>query len=546
MQSLRRNPLEDGLIEGNETAIVTLSAVTAGDLTTQLSATPANLTAQATISDDDSRDIVVVDLDLVATEGRAADTAGMSFVLAGMPSADVTLTFSGDSQCAVAPASMLFTPGNFATAQLLTITAIDDDVQEGSHSCQPTVAVTSGDSGYDAYPMSLSPVTIADDLVDSIREPLTALLQSDLEQAVAQQSRRFSSLSGGALRRLQAGLEDGRCGTLSAFDVEGGLEVGLGSGNSSGTFGEDYFDCQTGIRHITDGSFSVSVTPGLGSQWMLGFSIQQERQRAGTDLRGWFWGGYLSRNSASGLADGQIDGIGLNGGLYGAHAFSNGLYLDYYGAAALGHHAYRLSFADPLAPILTRGGYSYAGIFAGMALSGQAHYDRFSLTPRVGMDFAYAVAGDASVSAQQLGVTDRASLSLEPVNGVNVFVETLFTFNGPGGGSADPVAEPGSEGAVEGPEGTVFEIAPRLFCERGFGSDRMECGFGTSVRVSNANSDGPVSYGLQFDAERRGTTTRASLELSRERRFNAGSLATGVSIDHAGRARANMDLNLRF
>lgn len=528
--------LEDGAIEGSETIVITLGAIASGDAATRLAADPDALTARAVIADDDLADVVVADLDLTATEGRPDDTARMSFALAGAPSSEVVLSFSGDGQCTVAPATLRFDGADYGTAQLLTITAIDDDEAEGSHSCQPSVTIRSDDARFDGVAVSLSPVTIADDLVDTVRTPLTEVLQSDFERAVGQQSLRFSRIARGALERLQAGLDESHCGTLEPFDVDGNLEFGLEGGQSAGDFHADFLSCQTGVRHITDGSFSVSMTPDLGWQWMLGFSVQQERQRNGTELRGRFWGGYLSRNDAGNQAEGRIDGIGLNGGIYGARAFSNGLFLDYYAAAAIGYHRFGLSFDDPAGPIRAEGSYRYAGLFGGAALSGETQVGAVLVAPRIGLDLAYARAGDATVTASRLGIRDTGVIALQPVNGLRAFVETRLTLN----------AGTLSEG--ERPQGMTVEIAPRLFCERGLGNDDAACGLGGSLRLSNADPDSDVSYELILDAERAGDVSQASLEFSRERRIldGAGTVATGLTLDHTGRARANIRLDLRF
>ncbi|MEZ5752171.1 MAG: Ig-like domain-containing protein, partial [Paracoccaceae bacterium] len=528
--------LEDSAIEGQETLVITLTGITAGDPVTRLDADPATLTVQASIADDDFANVIVVNLDLATTEGRAGDTARMSFALAGAPNAEVTIDFAGDSQCTVSPASLRFDSGNHNVAQILTITAIDDAVDEGAHTCQPTVAIRSADARFDGLAVALAPVMIADDLVDIVRTPLTDILQSDFERTIGMQTLRFSGIARQALRRLQAGQDDTRCGVVEAFDVDGGLRFGVDGGQSTGTFREDVISCQTGVRRILDGGFTVSMTPGLGWQWALGFSVQHERQRQGTDLFGRFWGGYVSRNDAGAQADGRIDGMGLNGGVYGARAFSNGLFLDYYAAAAVGYHRYGLTFADPAGPILAQGSYRYAGLFGGVALSGQTRVGRALVAPRIGLDFAHARAMGGSVTASQMGFSDTGTIDLRPVNGLRAFVETRVTLN-----AAEVQDTPR-------PRGAAIEITPRLFCERGLGNAGAACGFGGSLRLSNADPDSDLSYQFVIDAERAGDVGRATLEFSRTRRLmgGAGSFVTGLNLDHTGRAQARMQMDLRF
>ena len=195
--------LEDLLIEGDETLVLTLTGVISGDLTTQLSTSPSLVTATLDIVDDDFADIAVSNDDLVTTEGRT-DDATMGFSLLGQPTGPVILTFAGDDQCTVSPSTMTFTASDFETSQALKISAINDEVVEGTHSCQPTVTVTSADTRFNNFGLTLSAVTVADDLVDQIRNPLKDILQSDFEQTVATQSRQFSQVSKGALGRLQS------------------------------------------------------------------------------------------------------------------------------------------------------------------------------------------------------------------------------------------------------------------------------------------------------------------------------------------------------
>ena len=357
--------LEDGEIEGPETVEITLTGVTAGDLTTVLGTT---VTRSANIADDDFADIAVVNVDLVTNEG-GGDDATMTFALLGTPTSPVTLRFAGDSQCSVSPASMTFTSADYAVPQALTIRAIDDDKVEGTHSCQPTVVVSSGDTRYDGAPLALATVTVADDLVDQIREPLTEILEDDLKETITTQTKAFSRMAKGALQRLQAG-RDLHCGTIEGFDVDGSVQVQDGTGAARGTFGRDAYNCVTDTREILDGTFSLNKTEDTGVQALLQFAWQRERFISDEALSGYFLGGYYSRTDVSGLGDGSIDGFGVNGGLYGARSFAEGLFLDYYVAGAAGRHTFDIDFDAAAAPINATGQYSYLAGFAGVGVSG--------------------------------------------------------------------------------------------------------------------------------------------------------------------------------
>lgn len=527
--------LEDALIEGSETLTLTLTAVTAGDATTVLSTTATDLTGSATVVDDDFAVVAVSNDDLEASE-NGRDTAAMSFWLQGQPTGRVQLSFAGDAQCSVSPATLTFGRGNFATPQSLTITAIDDEAVEGSHSCQPTVTVTSSDTRYDAYALALAQVQILDDLVDQIRDRLTEVLKSDLEETVKTQQRYFSQMSKGALERVLAGQAGLNCGTQSAFDVDGAVQMTGGNGGADGTFGYDVYNCQSGNREILDGQFSLTRTKDIGTQALLQFSKQRERFLSESDLRGRFWGGYVSRTNVTGLADGSINGFGINGGLYGARELGDGLFLDYYAAAGLGHHRYKLDFEALPTRIRAKGSYDYAAAFAGAALSGQREYDSFLLTPRFGMDLAYASASDADVRASQLGQTDTGRIDIPDYNGGRIFAELEFA-SLPGTTSEDsPTAQ------------IRTAIAPRFACEMSSFNSDLDCGFGFSFSRDMFDALSGISYGFAIDYEHIDETDRLSLDFSRERRFanGQGAVVTRLSLPTADSLQIEHGVQLDF
>ncbi len=82
-------------------------------------------------------------------EGGATDE--LSFVLNEAPTADVTITLAtADGQTTVSSTSLTFTPANFATPQMVTVTAVDDALVEGSpHAGAISVSVTSADTSFD-------------------------------------------------------------------------------------------------------------------------------------------------------------------------------------------------------------------------------------------------------------------------------------------------------------------------------------------------------------------------------------------------------------
>ncbi|CUH89335.1 hypothetical protein PH5382_03281 [Phaeobacter sp. CECT 5382] len=530
--------LEDGLIEGSETVTLTLTAVTSASPGVILSATTADLTGSTSIADDDFAVVAVSNDDLTASES-GNDTAAMSFTLLGQPSQTVQLAFSGDAQCSVSPAVLNFTSANYASAQTLTITAIDDELVEGSHSCQPTVAVTSADTAFDGFVLALASVTVTDDLVDQIREPLTQILKNDLEETVKTQQRYFSDMSKGALSRLRAGAEGLGCGTLAGFDIDGTVNITGGEGQTDGSFGYDVYNCHSGSREILDGAFSLTRTENIGTQALLQFSRQRERFLSETDLRGNFLGGYLSRTNVTGLADGAITGMGVNGGIYGARELSDGVFLDYYAAGAFGHHRYDLDFAATPSVIRAEGSYDYAAAFAGAALSGQHQMDTLLVTPRVGVDLAYALASDADVTATQLAQSDTGRIDIPDYNGGRLFAEIEFS----GFGSN---TDPTNPNAIS----SRMALAPRLACESSSydTSSSSGCGFGLSFSREIFNPLTGLSYSFEIDYEMIDETDRVTVDFHRERRFadDRGAVVTRLSMPTSDSLKIEHGVRLDF
>lgn len=529
--------LEDVLIEGSETIVVTLTAIT-GDETTQLSGTAA--IATATIGDDDFATVIIANDDLNTTEGRD-DPATMRFSLAGQPSGPVVLTFAGDAQCSVSPSTLTFDGTDFATPQTLRIQALNDEVVEGAHSCQPTVVVTSTDTRFNGLAVTLATVTVADDLVDQIRDPLTNILQSDFQQAVATHSRQFGQISKGALGRLQSE-EDLRCGDIEALDVDGTAEAGQGAFSTSGTINEDTFNCVTGVRRITKGNFAVNSSPSIDTQGIFTLTVQNEKIVNDTALRGFFYGGYLSSASLDGVATGNINGVGAHLGLYGANELSNGLFFDYYAAGALGRHEFDLSFYAPTAPIQVLGDYRYGALYAGAALSGEVEYDSVIFRPRAGFNLTYAEASDADVSATQLGITDTGRIELDTIGGTRIFAEAVWTF-----GEA-PSSDEAEQGAMDQNMRT-FEVAPRIYCTSGVTRDGRDCGYGGYISFNERNDLKGTDIAITFDYEsNRERSEYLGLELSYSRDIfdGAGAMVTQFGSDHLGNAALSQSVSLDF
>lgn len=100
------------------------------------------------VTDNDTVGLVVVESagGTAVTEGGASDT--FTVALSSQPFADVTIDVAADPQLAATPATLTFTPANFATPQTVTVSAADDDSAEAAHSGTVGLASNSTDAGY--------------------------------------------------------------------------------------------------------------------------------------------------------------------------------------------------------------------------------------------------------------------------------------------------------------------------------------------------------------------------------------------------------------
>ena len=106
--------------------------------------------------------VVVSESSLSITEGAAGDT--YTVVLTTLPTDTVTITPTASNGAAqVVPASRNFTPANWDTPQLFTVSAPDDDVAQGSRPDTITHAAESGDPDYEGIAVGSVAVTIGDD-----------------------------------------------------------------------------------------------------------------------------------------------------------------------------------------------------------------------------------------------------------------------------------------------------------------------------------------------------------------------------------------------
>lgn len=526
---IRINPQEDDLVDGGETVQLTLIGVT-GNSATVLDGTPS---ATLTIADD-LMDEVRVPLKAILQEDFARIIGQQSAQFADLSKGALArLQDAGKDGCADAVAASLSdAPIRFAAGQS-TLPADAgpalDALARALSECELRrfeIAARADDRSTPEANLQLSEARAL-----AVREALVA-------RGIA--PGRLTAKGYGAagttvaitLTEIGGGRADDTtpCGAMEVTSRNGSADAGADGAMLQGDITREGIDCATGERVLTFGKVSVTDSETLGVQGLITFTHAREKQDDNR-LRGRFWGGYLSRTAVSAQdATGAIVGFGLNGGLYGAYGLGNGLFLDYYGAGALGYHSFGLRLSDRFD---ADGGYSYAALFGGVALSGERSFDRFTLRPRVGFDLGYGIASDAEVTIRDLTETDTGLLSLDPVKGLRAYVETAFIF----------------EDQTRRLEANRYrlELTPRLFCERGFGSATEECGIGFALDYE-AITPNLTTWTFGLDLQRTADATTVALQLARVKPIlnGAGTITTALAADASGDPTIRQALEIRW
>jgi hypothetical protein len=89
-----------------------------------------------TVQDDDTAGITVDPTSLSIDEGNSNT---FTITLDSKPTADVTITLSKENdECSISPTSVTLTDSNWNTGKKVTVSATDDDVDDGNQSCDVT------------------------------------------------------------------------------------------------------------------------------------------------------------------------------------------------------------------------------------------------------------------------------------------------------------------------------------------------------------------------------------------------------------------------
>ena len=127
----------------------------------------SDVTLTATVTDDESVEVRTSATSLTVTEASGSGrTATFTVRLGSRPTADVVIGVSGDdaSEGSVSPTQLTFTQSNWNQTQQVTVTAVDDDVDDGNVDWDVTLASpTSTDTDYSGLSSRTVDVSTTDD-----------------------------------------------------------------------------------------------------------------------------------------------------------------------------------------------------------------------------------------------------------------------------------------------------------------------------------------------------------------------------------------------
>ncbi len=145
--------MDDVIDEGASETLSVMGTTTVVGLTV----TPAHLT----ITDDDDAHVVVSEASLTVPEDGGMAT--YTVVLGSRPTADVTITPTSDDRMAArASAALTFTTSNWNAAQTVTVTGVNDDIDNTGDARTATVShtVASTDTNYNGGSITINSVTV--------------------------------------------------------------------------------------------------------------------------------------------------------------------------------------------------------------------------------------------------------------------------------------------------------------------------------------------------------------------------------------------------
>jgi hypothetical protein len=152
--------VDDSIVDGTQTCLVETGPATSEDPSYN-GRDPEDVLV--TVYDNDEPGILVDPTNLAVSEPSGSDTFALTLTSQPISSVSVSLSAS-NSQCTVSPASVDLDAGNWASGVDVTVTAVDDLIQDGAQSCLvETEPAISEDPNYQGRDPEDVTVTVYDD-----------------------------------------------------------------------------------------------------------------------------------------------------------------------------------------------------------------------------------------------------------------------------------------------------------------------------------------------------------------------------------------------
>ncbi|WP_421693946.1 beta strand repeat-containing protein [Aestuariivirga sp.] len=370
-------------------------------------------------------------------------------------------------------------------------------------------------------------------LVDQVRDKLTDALSDYVQGMIYTESERFNGFSKQGADRLRsaencddAGKRD-LTGNLNGENTLQGLSV-----NGNAAIHKYLTPCARRTRYIFDAQLDARYMDETAAVTASGTLLRETLVNPDTVI-GEFAGIYFDLPGESGDYEGDITGIGLHAGVYGAHRISEKTIVDGYAAISAGNQDFDLQFGNDL-PIRAEGQSRYAAGYLGAALNGSFERSGYAFEPRATADVAYALPWMDSLSLSQGQVKENGTFDLPDVGLARLGIETRIS----------PLSD------LAAPEDlTSWAVTPRAFCQYEFGhDDDMYCGVGLGVDLAHINPEGDREIRLSVKGEAApghylGTATLRNIWYFDDRK---GSSEVFMGLDQAGAPTGGYEFHWRF
>ncbi|MDH5759259.1 MAG: Ig-like domain-containing protein, partial [Gemmatimonadota bacterium] len=167
---------DDPVDDGTQTSSLSVAVVAAGSDATYGPLPPRVLSV--TTTDNDAAGFTIAQTGGGTLVTEAGGTDAFTVVLTGQPTSDVVLTVTSTDalEVSIAPGTLTFTPGNWSVPQPVTVTGVDDSVDDGNRFTPVVVSVDDAlsDDTFDPLADQTVSVTTTDDDVAGITLAETA------------------------------------------------------------------------------------------------------------------------------------------------------------------------------------------------------------------------------------------------------------------------------------------------------------------------------------------------------------------------------------